>query len=88
MSVVLAVGARTIAHRVLVVEDEVLVRLMMADELRGRGFAVMEAANVDEALAILESSSRVDLILTDVQVPGPHGWLGVGTNSCVRTVPS
>lgn len=52
------------------VEDEVLVRLMMADELRGRGFAVLEAANVEEALAVLESSARVDLVLTDVRMPG------------------
>jgi CheY-like chemotaxis protein len=41
---------------VLLVEDEVLIRLMIADELRSQGLQVLEASNADEALTILESS--------------------------------
>ena len=55
---------------VLVVEDEVLIRLMVADELRDRGLQVLEASNADEALRILESSLSVHLLFTDVRMPG------------------
>lgn len=39
---------------VLVVEDEVLLRLVAADELRQQGYGVTEAANADEAMAVCE----------------------------------
>ena len=55
---------------VLLVEDEVLIRLMIADELRGQGLQVLEASNADEALTILERSLSVHLLFTDVRMPG------------------
>jgi two-component system, response regulator PdtaR len=56
---------------VLVVEDdEVLVRLMIADELREQGLHVLEASNADDALTNLQSSLPVDLLFTDVRMPG------------------
>jgi len=55
---------------VLVVEDEVLTRLTIANELRSSGLSVVEAANADEALTVLRSSARVDLLFTDIQMPG------------------
>jgi CheY-like chemotaxis protein len=55
---------------VLVVEDEVLIRLTIANELRSSGLSVVEAANADEALTVLRSSARVDLLFTDIQMPG------------------
>ena len=55
---------------ILVVEDEILVRLMIADELRTAGFVVLEAINADEALVVLRGPERVDLLLTDVRMPG------------------
>jgi two-component system, response regulator PdtaR len=55
---------------VLLVEDEVLIRLMIADELRSQGLQVLEASNADEALTILESSLAVHLLFTDVRMPG------------------
>jgi CheY-like chemotaxis protein len=55
---------------VLLVEDEVLIRLMVADELRSQGLQVLEASNAEEALAILESSLPVHLLFTDVRMPG------------------
>jgi len=60
---------------ILVVEDEVLVRLMITDELRAQGYLVVEAANADEALAVLRSTVAVDLLLTDVRMPGTHDGL-------------
>jgi DNA-binding NtrC family response regulator len=55
---------------ILVVEDEILIRLLIAEELRKAGFVVLEAANADEAMAILQTSVPVDLIITDIQMPG------------------
>jgi CheY-like chemotaxis protein len=52
------------------VEDEVLVRLCVTDELRANGFTVLEAANGDEALQILNSAVPVDLVFTDIRMPG------------------
>ena len=55
---------------ILVVEDEILVRLMIADEFRTVGFVVLEAVNADEALVVLHGPEPVDLLLTDVRMPG------------------
>jgi two-component system, response regulator PdtaR len=65
------------AAAILVVEDEVLVRLWVADELRDRGFTVLEAANADEARDILKSSSTVQLVLTDRSMPGAMNGSGL-----------
>jgi len=55
---------------VLVVEDEVLLRLMIAEELRYQGIHVLDASNADEALTILGSSLPVHLLFTDIRMPG------------------
>jgi CheY-like chemotaxis protein len=55
----------------LVVEDEAVVRFMLAEAIRDAGFCVLEAADADEALAIFESVGVVDAMVTDVQMPGP-----------------
>ena len=56
---------------VLLVEDEALVRMMAADVLREEGgFKVVEAANVDEALTVLEATEDVQALVTDVEMPG------------------
>lgn len=55
---------------ILVVEDEPLIRAVLADELRDAGFCVVEAANADEALDYVRSNQPFDLLFTDVQMPG------------------
>lgn len=55
---------------VLVVEDEALVRMAIADRLEEAGFVVLEASNADEALTILWANFDVRLIFTDVDMPG------------------
>ena len=56
---------------VLFVEDEALVRMFAADVLREEGgFKVVEAANVDEALTVLEANADVRALITDVEMPG------------------
>ncbi len=55
---------------VLVVEDEVLLRLALSEELRARGYAVVEAASGDEAQSIVLAGVTFDLVITDITMPG------------------
>jgi two-component sensor histidine kinase/CheY-like chemotaxis protein len=56
--------------RVLVVEDEMMLRMRAVDIVEDAGFTPLEAVNADEALAILESRSDIELLFTDIQMPG------------------
>lgn len=58
------------AQTILVVEDEILIRFILADSLRDIGFQVLEAGDGDEGLHILNSGQVIDLIVTDVRMPG------------------
>ena len=55
---------------VLLVEDEFLVRMVGADILTEAGFQVVEAANGDEALTMLEDRDDVSVLFTDIDMPG------------------
>jgi CheY-like chemotaxis protein len=55
---------------ILLVEDEVLTRLLMTDVLRDEGYRVLEATCGDEGRGLLLSGERVDLVVTDVNMPG------------------
>ena len=60
---------------VLLVEDEPLIRLFVAELLEESGFRVIEAANATEALTILEAGRTVNVLLTDVDMPcGNNGF--------------
>lgn len=61
---------RTPAAVILLVEDEPLVRMLGMDVLEEAGFAVVEAVDAREALAQLEAHPEVDILFTDVQMPG------------------
>ena len=56
--------------RILVVEDEPMVRFAVADALRDLGACVVEAATADEAWGYLIGGEPVDLIFTDHRMPG------------------
>jgi two-component sensor histidine kinase/CheY-like chemotaxis protein len=56
--------------KVLVVEDEMMLRMRAVDIVEDAGFMPIEAANADDAIAILESRSDIDLLFTDIQMPG------------------
>jgi two-component sensor histidine kinase/DNA-binding response OmpR family regulator len=56
--------------KVLVVEDEMVLRMRAADIVEDAGFCAVEAVNADEAIAILESRSDIALLFTDIQMPG------------------
>jgi signal transduction histidine kinase/ActR/RegA family two-component response regulator len=59
------------SEHVLLVEDEDKVRHTLARQLRRIGYTVTEATNGQSALAALEQSHQIDLMLTDIVMPGP-----------------
>ncbi len=60
---------------VLLVEDEPLVRLVVADLLSDEGFHVIEAATTEDAITVLRANLEVDVLLTDVEMPpGANGY--------------
>ncbi len=68
---------KTAPRTVLVVEDEVLIRLATAEYLRECGFTVYEAGNVDEAQAIFAAALPVDIVFSDVQMPSELDGFGL-----------
>ncbi|MFG3454420.1 ATP-binding protein [Stutzerimonas stutzeri] len=58
---------------ILVVEDEPVVRSLVVEVLNDLGYQTLEAGEATEALAITESSQRIDLLVTDVGLPGMNG---------------
>jgi DNA-binding response OmpR family regulator len=56
--------------RILIVEDEFLIRLTLAEALTEDGFDVVEAETADEALGLLRQEPALALLLTDIQLPG------------------
>jgi CheY-like chemotaxis protein len=59
----------------LVVEDEWLLRMEIADSLREADWEVLEASSGEGALAFLTESKRIDLLVTDIRLAGPlNGW--------------
>lgn len=58
-------------NTILVVEDEVLVRMAIAEYLRDCDFKVIEAVNADEAFFVLQQDDlEIDVVLSDVEMPG------------------
>jgi CheY-like chemotaxis protein len=55
---------------VLVVEDSTLIRMGAIDLVLSAGYEALEARDADEAIRILESRDDIDLVFTDVQMPG------------------
>ena len=55
---------------VLIVEDEFLLRMNAAEMIGEAGFDIVEAGNADEAIAILEARADIQVVFTDIQMPG------------------
>jgi two-component system, response regulator PdtaR len=71
------IGAKPERPTVLVVEDEVLIRLLIAEELRNQGIHVLEASHAEEALTVLESTLPVHVLFTDIRMPGRLDGIGL-----------
>ena len=68
---------------ILVVDDNVLIRMVIAAYLRDCGFRVIEAVNAEEALVVLQQrETEVDVVFSDVEMPGPMD--GFGLNRWIR----
>ena len=57
-------------HVVLVVEDSPIIRMGAVELVLSAGYEALQARDADEAIRILESRSEIDLVFTDVQMPG------------------
>jgi CheY-like chemotaxis protein len=58
------------ATTVLIVENEAIIRLELADRLAGMGLIVLTACDADEAIRLLDIHREITLLLTDVMMPG------------------
>ena len=63
---------------VLVVEDDLILRMRAIDMVDDAGYVSVEAVDADEALAILQSRSDIALLFTDIQMPGSMDGLQLG----------
>src|ERR1700712_2751474 len=66
----MAPGVAAAVPTVLIVEDEMMLRMRAVDIVEDAGFTPIEAVNADDALAILESRTDIELLFTDIQMPG------------------
>ncbi|KPB49490.1 Response regulator [Pseudomonas coronafaciens pv. oryzae] len=55
---------------VLIVEDEPLILMLLADYLAGEGYRVLQAENGEQAFEILATKPHLDLMITDYRLPG------------------
>jgi CheY-like chemotaxis protein len=67
------VDGETALRTLLVVDDDTVVREIVAERLEGSGYSVLQAAGGEDALRIVNDRSDVDLIITDVRMPGMSG---------------
>lgn len=79
-----AEGAVTAAPVVLVVEDEVLVRMLACDILKDAGYDALEAVDAHEALVLLDARPDIALLFTDVDMPGEINGLGLARLVALR----
>jgi CheY-like chemotaxis protein len=72
---------------VLVVEDEMLLRMRVVGMVEDAGYISVEAVDADEAFAILQSRSDIALLFTDIQMPGSMNGLELAHAVHVRWPP-
>lgn len=69
--------AQGTAYTVLVVEDELTVRLPIAEYLRDCGYSVLEAGNAGEAIDVIDNAGSVSVVFSDVRMPGAMDGFGL-----------
>jgi CheY-like chemotaxis protein len=58
------------ASVILIVEDDPLLRMLAVEFVNDAGFETLEACDADQAIAILESRSKITVLFTDIKMPG------------------
>lgn len=71
-------------HTILVVEDDEILRILIADTLGVLDAQVIECACADEALRVLERSEPINLVLTDIRMPGQIDGVQLANMICQR----
>ncbi len=69
---------------VLIAEDEAMVRLVVAETLRDAGYDVLEACDGKQALEILKTDAKIDLLVSDMKMPGLNGYQLVEAGTQLR----
>jgi CheY-like chemotaxis protein len=70
--------AQAVQETILVVEDDVLVRMPISHYLRECGYKVIETANAEEAVTVLShKETTIDLVFTDIEMPGALDGFGL-----------
>jgi CheY-like chemotaxis protein len=69
---------------VLIVEDDMILRMRSVDIVEDAGYTPVEAVDADEALGILQSRSDIALLFTDIQMPGSMDGLQLAHAVCER----
>ncbi len=64
---------KAIGETVLVVDDEPTVRMLVLETLEEQGYTAIEAADASSAIEILKAPGQIDLLVTDVTLPGQNG---------------
>jgi CheY-like chemotaxis protein len=67
--------------RILIVEDEFFIRLLLTEFLRDEGFAITEAETGEQAIRLLDRLETFDLLLTDISLPGEANGNDVATKA-------
>jgi CheY-like chemotaxis protein len=62
---------------ILVVDDDIIIRSPLTDYLRAAGYFVVEAANAAEAIALFEARLPIDVVFSDIQMPGSLDGFGL-----------
>lgn len=62
---------------ILVVEDELFVRLMAVDAIEDAGYVAVEAEDAEQALALLDGRDDIDILFTDIKMPGKFDGLSL-----------
>lgn len=70
-------------RKVLVVDDEILIRMTVIDALEEAGFVVIEAGTADEAMDLIEDQT-IHFLFTDIQMPGEHSGVDLALKVAAR----
>lgn len=70
----MSTAANSKVVHVLVVEDEAFLREVVAESLQEAGYEVIHVGNGDEGLGVLQSDAPVDVLVSDIRLPGKSGY--------------
>ena len=80
----MAEAASPVGTSVLVVEDDIEIRHLLATRLRESGFTVREASDASEALRLMDTAIHIDALITDVEMPGHINGISLAEQARAR----